>query len=680
YSGFLVPGIYSVTFTHNLTQGNDTLVYQIDNDALIDTGLFTGKNLEFNFTAIQRTKTNVSLINALEIGANVSFRMGPEDFYFNMAGQSEIVYIQSGTYILTASQAANSTFMVGVVEVIVTDKFETHEIPLTEGIEISGTLTYDGEGVVNQKVNFMELGSNATITVSSDDTGDYYAILMPGRQYEVVVNFTGFDEDPQLRAYRYYSLPKILNATQNVVNYPLNLERENYTIVLSGTVRFEANIASETHLTFIAEFGNYSTTANSIGEFSLALPPARYLLYAHQPFTGHVYLEEVYIDLEQESLDVQLGDGYRIYGTVYYDLNQKTNTILKFTSESHLVLSNTTDENGYYDLWLPAGKYTISSELIIPKGGISVPYEVNLEVEMNSDKQINLPLTMVEERIVFISYEPSQLVKVPGNTTVVYQFEVENTGNIRDTYDITAVGGTPDWTTVLSETKVTLDPEEGISLEVTVSIPKDARVDQNQLTLTAVSEKNHTIRHSNIMNIPLIQYYIFKIEPAAISPKFSGGNINSQFNVVNKGNGADKITLHIANNEDLAISGWSVQLGAPQGAELKNDARMLVNVSLSVGSTTSIPIYLKPISDMPSRQTRVLVVGYSQYDNNAMFSEYIVLKYPELQVTSQNLTISGFEISSEPMGDQLTNTGVMIAAVASALLIFYYARKRRWVR
>ncbi|HAX94994.1 MAG TPA: hypothetical protein DCY35_00495, partial [Prolixibacteraceae bacterium] len=50
YSGFLVPGIYSVTFTHNLTQGNDTLVYQIDNDALIDTGLFTGKNLEFNFT------------------------------------------------------------------------------------------------------------------------------------------------------------------------------------------------------------------------------------------------------------------------------------------------------------------------------------------------------------------------------------------------------------------------------------------------------------------------------------------------------------------------------------------------------------------------------------------------------------------------------------------------------
>jgi hypothetical protein len=182
------------------------------------------------------------------------------------------------------------------------------------------------------------------------------------------------------------------------------------------------------------------------------------------------------------------------------------------------------------------------------------------------------------------------------------------------------------------------------------------------------------------MNLLIIQNYDFRIEPAAISPKFSEGNINSQFNVVNKGNGVDKITLYIANNEDLAINGWSAQLGAIQGSELKSDASMLFNVSLSIGSSTSVPIYLKPISDVPSRQTKVLIVGYSQHDNNVITSEYIVLKYPELQITSQNLTISGMEISSEPTGDQLTNTGVMIASVASALLIFYYARKKRWIR
>jgi dolichyl-diphosphooligosaccharide--protein glycosyltransferase len=680
YSGALLPGIYTVSFTHNVSIGNDTLVYQIDKEMIMDTGLFKGKSILLNFTAVQRTKVNVSLTNALNTGTNVSFKMGPEDLFIDMDDLSESVYIQPGTYILSATQAINDTFMVGIVEATVSEEFRSYEIRLEEGIFVTGTITYSGEGAANQKVIFKDIVNNATISVNSNETGYYSAILAPGRQYNAIVNFTGFDEEPYLRAYRYYSEPRIINATKTLSNLPIILHKENISIAVNGVVSFEGNPAPYTDITFIATFGNYSVTSNSAGQYSILLPPAQYFVYAHQRSSNYVHFKEAFIDLEQVSLDITLVKGYRIYGSVYYDLNNNIKTNLFFTSEDGNKMVNATDENGYYEMWLPLGLYTIISDTTILKEGVHIPYTLNYDLDLRSDRQINLPLTMVEERIVFIYYDPSQLEKVSVNTSVTYKFEVENNGNIRDTYDISAIGGTPDWTTELSQTKVTLDPEKKITLAVTVSVPKNARVDQNQLTLTAVSEKNHTIRHSNIMNLLIIQNYDFRIEPAAISPKFSEGNINSQFNVVNKGNGVDKITLYIANNEDLAINGWSAQLGAIQGSELKSDASMLFNVSLSIGSSTSVPIYLKPISDVPSRQTKVLIVGYSQHDNNVITSEYIVLKYPELQITSQNLTISGMEISSEPTGDQLTNTGVMIASVASALLIFYYARKKRWIR
>jgi hypothetical protein len=76
----------------------------------------------------------------------------------------------------------------------------------------------------------------------------------------------------------------------------------------------------------------------------------------------------------------------------------------------------------------------------------------------------------------------------------------------------------------------------------------------------------------------------------------------------------------------------------------------------------------------------VLIIGYSQTDESVISSNYIILKYPEIQVSSNNLTVTGNGVSKIVSGDQLTNAGVMVISVASALLIFYYARKKRWIR
>jgi len=679
YTATLIPGIYMVTFTHNISFENDSRVYQIKEEFNIDTGLYSGENFEINLTAVERTKVKVSLTNTVEPGANISFRMGPEERYLNINALSGEIYIKPGSYILSVSQTVNDSFMVGIIEAVVTETVGNFTVPMAKGVEITGSVRYLGKNIANQKVTFNDTHSNSTLSMYTDETGTYFAILVPNHEYEVTVNFTNFDETPYMRAYRYFSGSKLMNATVGLSSYNIELNRENYSMELTGTVDNDAIPASGTVLTFLSDFGNYTTTANSTGEFLIDIPPAKYILYAHQKSSHCVFLGEVFIDIDQETLDVQLEKGYRMYGTAYYDLSKNTRTSLVFTNEDDLEFANYTDENGYYDLWLPSGDYRIVSTLTVEKGGINIIYSLNTDIDLQSDIQANLPLSMVEERIVFISYNPSQLSETSGNETVTYTFEVENTGNIQDSYDLSATGGNPDWTVQLSQYQVTLDPGVKARLSAKVGIPPNPRVDQNQVTLTAISQKNTTIKHNQVINVPIRQFYSFTIDSAAISPKFTTGDISSEFKIMNSGNGADKLTIYIANNEDLALNGWEAEFGTPSGANLLQDGKLAANVTVAYGSSINIPIKVKPITENPSRQATVLVIAYSQNNPNIVSSGYIVLKYPELQMSLQNMTVSGAEISSGS-GNQLTNAGVMIASVASALLIFYYARKRRWIR
>ncbi len=679
YSATLIPSIYYVSFTHNISFENDTRVYQIDNEFAVDTGLYSGEILEMDLTAVERTKVTVSISNTIEPGANISFRMGPEEVYFNIEGFSDDIYIMPGSYILSASQALNDTFMVGMIGVDINDTAGNFTVNMTAGLEITGTVSYVGNAASNQKVIFKDVTNNATIFANTDETGTYFTVLVPNHRYEVTVNFTGFDEIPYLRAYRYFFAPTILNATTSLTTYHIELNRDNYSIELAGKVTANEVPASGTLLTFISEFANYTASTDSTGDFIINIPPAYYKIYAHQSSSHYVFLGEKFIDVDQEPLEFQLEIGNRIYGTAYYDLSENAVTSLIFTNDDGLTLSNYTDENGYYELWLPSGDYRITSSLQIQKNSIPMTYSLNIDITLERDRQVNLPLSMIEERIVFVSYNPSQLTATPGNVTKTYIFEVENTGNIQDTYGLTGTGGNPDWAIELSQYQVTLDPGASVRLTATVSIPASPRVDQNQVTLTATSQKNTSIWHSQVMNVPITQFYSLSVNSIALSPKFTSGDIISSFKISNTGNGADKLTVYIANIEDLALSGWEAELGSVSGASVAQNGMSVTNVTVAYGSSVTVPLSVKPINNVPSRQASVLVVAYSQADPTFVSSSYIVLKYPEIQVASQNLTATGVEVSSDA-GNQLTNAGVMVASVACALLIFYYARRKRWIR
>ena len=44
------------------------------------------------------------------------------------------------------------------------------------------------------------------------------------------------------------------------------------------------------------------------------------------------------------------------------------------------------------------------------------------------------------------------------------------------------------------------------------------------------------------------------------------------------------------------------------------------------------------------------------------------------------MTVMGDDVSTVAAGETITNAGVMVVSVTVALGLFYYARKKRWIR
>ena len=87
---------------------------------------------------------------------------------------------------------------------------------------------------------------------------------------------------------------------------------------------------------------------------------------------------------------------------------------------------------------------------------------------------------------VTLAVDPDSLSGPPG-TTVTYTVTITNTGNVQDTYDITAVG--PNWPATPSVPSVTVDPAQSTTFDVTVEIPATAAIGAlDTATVTATSQ------------------------------------------------------------------------------------------------------------------------------------------------------------------------------------------------
>ncbi len=675
YSGDLIPGIYTVSFTHNVTAGNDSLIYQVKEVFDLDTGLYIGATLGLDIDAILRQSVMVSVASPNPMDFNISFWNGQDNYRFDLQNGTGTYYVAPGNYVLSAMNGENEAYWVGMNDITISNISSSFIITVEEGNLVTGNLMFENSYVSGQLIEFRDSQSNGTLASETDEAGNYDVILSPNHDYQVIVDYVEYSED--LNAYHYY-LNKTIHSASIIQSLALTLEREDYYTNISGAL---SNAAAGVDITFNSLDESFPVTTDPFGQYEINLRPGVYTVYIHDPFSDKVYLDVAVIDLDSVVIDFEMERGYSVSGTVYYDLNHHEVTELTVLSNISM-LSLTTDANGYYELWLPLGEYNIAGSLYAQKGDISIRYQLDKNFEITDNKQMNLPMAMVEERGVEITFDQEQLKETMDNVTVTYDFIVKNSGNIQDTYDLRVSGGNPDWTSELSTNEVTLNPglENYATVEVTTSIPKDAKIDQNSINIVATSRNDPTATYNTVMSVVIRQQHSLVIEPVAKSPTFAEDIITSEFAAKNIGNGNDMYTLYIGNQEDLAANGWQAELGSVDGGELFNDNTRIINISIPSGGVSSIPIILTPIDDNPARLASVLITGFSQNDGNAITSHHIIMRYPELQIYNDNVTVVGDDISSDAVGEGITNVGVMVISVTVALGLFYYARKKRWIR
>jgi len=559
---------------------------------------------------------------------------------------------------------------VGMEKIEVSNLNNSFNINIVQGYHFNGILSYNGQAMASQQITFLDMLTNGTIAVESDETGNYEVVLLPSRDYQIIVDFIDYQDE---LAYRFYT-NETINTDTISLKYNIGLEREVHKTNVIGSVSSEGL----TELIFSSGDELINITTDFDGEFELKLVPGDYTLYAHDESSHKVSFLSIAIGLEESEIVIDMSKGFRLSGTAYYDLNNHQITeLLISNNEAEIMVYS--DENGYYELWLPDGSYNITGELTKNVDGAIISYVVNYSVELDSDKKLNLPLNMIEDRSVSISYDTQQLKETRGNTTVTYSFKVINTGNIQDTYTISATGGNPDWQMDVSEAQITLPVGEEKSLTVTAGIPEEPKLSQNKITINAVSVNDIETKYSLVMNVNLKQEYGLSIEPKSESASYDDGIIETSFQLKNEGNGDDVFTLQIGNLEDLENAGWLVEFGDISDVE-KIESWKLINISIPSLTTLDIPVRLTPLESAPSRQASVLITGFSQDSRNTISSEYIIVRYPEVQIYSENVTIAGDEVSTVVQGDELTNMSVMVISVTVALGLFYYARKKRWIR
>ncbi|MFQ6013087.1 MAG: carboxypeptidase regulatory-like domain-containing protein [Thermoplasmata archaeon] len=618
---------------------------------------------------VERVRVQGTLDAGGPLGVAVLFD-GPDRAFVKAEG-SYLVYLRRGTYTISgATDIPAPQALLATLEVTdPTDFNATFEPAATLG----GTLLVEGNVVApGLSLAFTRVADGARVVVPSDGSGGYSTILVPGT-YQATAEWVGVDRlDGVNRFVRYVLDQTVVLADDGDIDLlfarELDMQAVEVRILLgrqlvSARVTFAA--ANETAL---------NTTVDVPGgaPFAVALAPGAYHVYAFRDVGKSAALAEITVLPDgPAALAVPLEQGYRVFGVASLADGSRRPTQLEFRTLAGSA-TFTTNAQGGYEIFLPAGPYEILAFAERIEEGVPVEYRFEGTLDLGDSMLLNPLLARVEVRTLEVTWDPAQQALIAPGETVVYTITVTNTGNRVDTF---AFSGRPEhWTFSFRPSRVTLPFDTGNAAQVTVQItaPEDAKVAEGALTVVAQSTTDPSVVALGSLTVDILQFRGLSLGLGGGPPILDAEALRYQIDVRNDGNGDEAFDLVLANRETLAAQGWNATLVYQN----QTSPEAITGILVPAGESLAVTLRLEPAGRV-STSTATLV-AFSQEDRKVESTLNVAVGFPSLEIPRDQLQVEGKNVLLGPPEFPILLYGALAAAAIGLTVLFLtYGRRRR---
>ncbi|MCX6650095.1 MAG: carboxypeptidase regulatory-like domain-containing protein [Methanomassiliicoccales archaeon] len=650
----LSPGDYTVEVDQNVTAGDGSVRYQ------------TLKPLDLTVSIGQDPEAlSVEIVERYLVAGTVS-PSGTVSMVFDGMDITSVsttsaysVYLQEGNYSLYVRVDNSSQRSAYLGRVLVSGPM-TLDVAAETAYQtiISVSLGNSVRASVNVAVDL----DGAYYNVSTSSTGRVTVVLAPGDYTAFVAHHTigtinSVETYVVYKAQTNFTVANSLNSVAVTTTISLdNATVEGLTLssgtAIAASIQFQATSEAAMDLTVDAPLGNYS----------VQLAPGNYSVYALSADSSKAFLGTLIIDQPGTyTYDMDLVKALRLSGVTFAN-DEGSSAELIATGEEAYAFSS--DADGSYEVYLPAGTYALSAQTTTTEAGVAVTYLGQVDVVLEDVTTKGVTMEKVVSQSVDISWDSTQKATLSAGETAIYTIRVVNKGNVEDTFAITS--SSTGWTIVLSETEVTVGYGSTNSQVITVQITPSStvKVSHSSITIKATSTTNSSVYDSASIDAIIRPSYAASL--AYVSAEDTdGSSYIYTVELTNDGNVKDTYTVTIGNQEALEALGWE--------AKLVNTTSLVDSLSLTVAADyiKEIQVSLVPIRENPSPSVSVQIVAVSSGDSSSIT---VMDMEPEFAGFSSlgGLTISGDGVSDStpaPGDDTIILLGVMVTLMVLIFVI-----------
>ncbi|MCK4529131.1 carboxypeptidase regulatory-like domain-containing protein [candidate division WOR-3 bacterium] len=321
------------------------------------------------------------------------------------------IFLEAGTYNLIVTPPVGTGFDESRIDgLVITEDTIQNIVLIPKAVQLSGTvMTSEGVAIPEAYVSLRPSSGTGIEYEDFTDENGYYEISLLAGIYDLEVG-SWHCEDPEHIPCRFFY--KLVEPHLFITE---NTERDIVVDVvkLSGIVT-DANAVPVPNVGLEADWSGPSygrATSGEDGRYIMALIPGTYDIYIYPP-EGSGFAHEVIGELDipvDTTLDIILQEAIQLTGTVTTSEGvaiPEAYVRLRPSSGTGLSYSDSTDENGYYEISLPAGIY----DLYLSKYGSADPE--NIPSQFSQTIETSLSITENTERVIVVD-----VVKLSGIVT-----------------------------------------------------------------------------------------------------------------------------------------------------------------------------------------------------------------------------------------------------------------------